>query len=764
MMRRCRKAMAEAIESRRYLAAGALDSTFSTDGIATPVPGLNVNSSGVQSTGKTIVAGFSTGGPAAWSGAFVVARYNTNGSLDTSFGTAGIALATFENYSPSLASATGMMVLPDDRIVVIGTGGTGISRVFVTRFTAEGFLDSSFSSDGIMQISSFDGASLGAYVSDVVVQNDGKLVVAGFGIPNQSGSQALFGVARINTNGTLDNTFDSDGTRYISFTDGFSYSASGVAIDYAGNSASNPNYGKIVVTGYELNPSTGSRRIAVARLTTGGSLDSSFDGDGRLLRSFGSGFTHTSSLGIVVQPTGKYVLACNGWVGDISTQDVGALRLNSNGSLDTTFGTAGQVVFDNGGADTIADIVIDPAGHVVLSGGNGGDMMVTCLSADGAPETLFGTNGVKRIDFPGTSANALSISVSTSNTLVCAGGQAGAAARLFARRSATISIGSFEPNASETGPDPATFIVGRLERLPETTRVYISTPGTATPPATFPVRPRDYDGAGISFGNGQTSSTFVDIPPNETFVVVTITPVDDTRIEADEYTTFTIAPNSAYDIGTPPNTTLLIHDNDFVGPPAVNVAQFLFQTGPQKLTFAFNQGVGGSLSDSDIVLTGPPGMPAHTFAFDATSNIATLTFDDILPDGNYSATVVAAGVTDPIGTPMAADYVYPFFFLNGDANRDRAVNFDDLLIVSQHYGEVGRTFSEGNFSYDALGAVGFEDLLIVSQRFGSSVLTNATAPAADRRAAMRRWAFEVETPIISGREVRNGRSLLDELA
>ena len=84
----------------------------------------------------------------------------------------------------------------------------------------------------------------------------------------------------------------------------------------------------------------------------------------------------------------------------------------------------------------------------------------------------------------------------------------------------------------------------------------------------------------------------------------------------------------------------------------------------------------------------------------------------------------AGAVTDRATNPMANDAEVEFFVLAGDLNRDRLVNFDDLLILAQNYGLSNRTFSTGNVNYSPDGLVDFSDLLLLSQRYGTSLLTS----------------------------------------
>lgn len=122
-------------------------------------------------------------------------------------------------------------------------------------------------------------------------------------------------------------------------------------------------------------------------------------------------------------------------------------------------------------------------------------------------------------------------------------------------------------------------------------------------------------------------------------------------------------------------------------------------------------------------------------ALSADATRVDFTFSATLPDGNYRLQFNAADYRDggnnlATGGTLQVD----FHILAGDANRDRVVNFDDLLILAQNYGQTGRSFTQGNFNYSADGRVDFDDLLILAQRYGTS-LAVAPTPMAKKRSA-----------------------------
>ena len=168
-----------------------------------------------------------------------------------------------------------------------------------------------------------------------------------------------------------------------------------------------------------------------------------------------------------------------------------------------------------------------------------------------------------------------------------------------------------------------------------------------------------------------------------------------------------------------------IETNDTT-PPIVNASGFHYLTAPNSLTFTFSENVRQSVSTDDLDIVGPSGggaISATDVTFDLNTNTATFTLPTPLADGNYVATLLAAGVTDPAGNPLASDVVVNFFSLAGDANHDGHVNLLDFNIVAGNFNQSPRDFAHGDFNYD--GVVNLLDFNILAARFN----TTLTAPA-----------------------------------
>jgi hypothetical protein len=160
--------------------------------------------------------------------------------------------------------------------------------------------------------------------------------------------------------------------------------------------------------------------------------------------------------------------------------------------------------------------------------------------------------------------------------------------------------------------------------------------------------------------------------------------------------------------------------------PAVTAAGFVYASGgTHRVRFTFNQDVQASLSAADLAVRklgeGGGAVAASSPTYDAATQTATFAFGALanLPNGNYRATLLAAGVTNAAGTPLATDHVIDFFVLAGDVNRDRSVNGSDFAILAGNFGKTGMTYAQGDLTGD--GSVNGSDFAILAGNFGRSV-------------------------------------------
>lgn len=326
----------------RYNTDGSLDTSFDGDGKVSTSIGL-VDSGGlagaVQPDGKIVAAGWVDS--ATW-GDFALLRYNADGSLDTSFGGDGIVTT---DLGPRSDEAWAVALQPDGKIVAAGGTNYGVNDDFaVVRYNADGSLDTSFGGDGIVTT---DFGDMNDQAYSVAIQTDGKIVAAGvFG----SFFVSDFALARYNADGTLDTSFGGDGKVITDF--GFNQNtAQAVAIQ---------TDGKIVAGG--AGGATG-QDMALARYNTDGSLDTSFDGDGKVTSDFNPSWISSLAL----QTDGKIVTAGTSIVG-VHTDFVVARYMN-DGSFDSSFDGDGWLMTEFGGIhDSAHALAIQPDGNVVVAG------------------------------------------------------------------------------------------------------------------------------------------------------------------------------------------------------------------------------------------------------------------------------------------------------------------------------------------------------------------------------------------------------------
>jgi uncharacterized delta-60 repeat protein len=383
-------------------AVGDLDTSFDTDGKVTTAIGASsdsANSIALQSDGKIVAVGITYNGS---NYDFAVARYNTNGSLDTSFSGDGVvttAIGASDDVALSIALQS------DGKIVVAGYTYNGSNYDFaVVRYNADGSLDTSFDTDGV--VTTAIGAS-DDVVSSIALQGDGKIVVAGHTV---NGGNDDFAVVRYNTDGSLDTSFD---------TDGVVTTAIGASDDVVSSIALQSD-GKIVVAGITYNGS--NYDFAVARYNTNGSLDTSFSGDGVVTTAIGASFDYVRS--IALQSDGKIVVA--GYSVNGGNFDFAVVRYNANGSLDTSFDTDGVVTTAIGASsDSALSIALQSDGKIVAVGytnnGSNYDFAVVRYNTNGSLDTSFSGDGVVTTAIGASDDLALSIALQSDGKIVVAG-------------------------------------------------------------------------------------------------------------------------------------------------------------------------------------------------------------------------------------------------------------------------------------------------------------------------------------------------------
>ncbi|MBA3351880.1 MAG: hypothetical protein H0U23_05550, partial [Blastocatellia bacterium] len=320
-----------AVSRAQCLMDGALDPTFDGDGKVMTDFGSGDDSArsvALQPDGKIVAGGNSSLGNSPY---FALARYNPNGSLDTTFGSGGKVTTDF---GPGDDILWDIVIQPDGKIVAVGSHALSVSPDFaLARYNPDGSLDTTFGVGGKVT-TDFNSAPNTA--TAVALQPDGKILVGGWVF--FPGATQDFGLARYNPDGTLDLTFDGDGVATI----GFGITVPGT--DYLYDIALQPD-GKIVAVGsYETNFGM-LGDFAIARFNPDGTPDTTFSFDGKTTTDFTS---FDRALGVALQPDGK-IVAIGHRIGSIAQDNDWALaRYNPDGTLDTSFGSGGKVTTDFG--------------------------------------------------------------------------------------------------------------------------------------------------------------------------------------------------------------------------------------------------------------------------------------------------------------------------------------------------------------------------------------------------------------------------------
>lgn len=423
-------------------AAGSLDITFNINGIVTTDLGYVhdvANATAIQSDGKIIVAGYKdiyvpynqSYVPGAKD--FALARYNTDGSLDTSFGTGGKVftdLGTAEDYIIDIA------IQSDGKIVVAGSIATYCTvpsctvqwkKIAVVRYNVDGSLDSTFGTKGVVI------TALGDYSAPTAVslQADGKILVGGtYGVNT---TYAVTGaILRYNSNGTLDSSFGVNGVSAINLSKYFDSLGNNSAFNITDLALQTD--GKIVAAGsattnYQSVSGYNNEAFVAVRYTANGALDTSFNTTGVAITLLSTSSTFTTSdraNSVAIQNDGKIVLGGSTGASYLnSTTHFALTRYNSNGSLDATFGSGGKTItaLGFGGMAYSSGMKLQSDGKIVMVGTANESVRVSGVigyyphfatarySTDGTLDNRFGSQGtvLTFVGPIGGSATALAI-------------------------------------------------------------------------------------------------------------------------------------------------------------------------------------------------------------------------------------------------------------------------------------------------------------------------------------------------------------------
>lgn len=349
---------------------GVIDVSFGGSGIVQTTSVHEAFDMAIQSDGKIIVVGSINMG--SGNDDMAIVRYNSDGSLDNSFGSNGIVNIDFLGKNDEASS---MVIQPDGKIVVVGraqNSSNNNSDIAAIRLTTNGTLDNTFGNNGKYQLD-VDGYAFD-YALDIALQSDGKLVfVANAG----TDMFAKSAIVRLNANGTLDNSFDGDG-----ILKAFSFGSFTISTLH---SIALQADGKILIAGSKNN------NFSLARLNSDGSLDITYATNGIF-----SGTDMATNSNLFFQSDGKLVATFS----HATQTQVVLVRITQNGNADIDFGNNGKVTTPIGTASTYdftRDLVIQPNGKILLAGssyssGTASDYLVVRYHSDGTIDNTFGSN------------------------------------------------------------------------------------------------------------------------------------------------------------------------------------------------------------------------------------------------------------------------------------------------------------------------------------------------------------------------------------
>lgn len=369
---------------------------------------------------------------------FALAGYDSNGNLDTNFGGNGKVTTSFSNSTSNIATA--VAVDSASRVVVAGIGkNTGTFTKFaLARYKTDGSLDTTFGNGDGMVLTGFLNAH--AYASAVAIDQQGRIVVAGYTETYDPSYTIAFALARYNPDGSLDLSFSNDGKVQTSFSSSFLHCrANAVAIDYAGRIVA---AGTAYANGYGNAYSDADSAFVLARYKSDGSLDPTFNNDGRVItNSVGApnSYDREEINDIKIDLWGRIVGAGMVYKVDSSyhhSSVFAVLRYHESGYLDTSFNGGIAYPHFGDGLDAANAVTIDQSGKIVVAGhawgGTNNHFALARLNPDGTLDQSFSSDGKVITIFPRRPSEAMAVMIDGNGKILAAGEVSGTGAGGFA--------------------------------------------------------------------------------------------------------------------------------------------------------------------------------------------------------------------------------------------------------------------------------------------------------------------------------------------
>jgi uncharacterized delta-60 repeat protein len=325
--------------------------------------------------------------------------FSQAGTLDLSYGTSG---RVHTSYSPASFLSKHSVMQDNGYVVLMGSysfPASGVIQIGLSRHQVDGTIDTSFGVNGFLNINVNDKT----YGNSIVLQQDGKIVVAGY-ISTSASTRSLL-VIRLNSNGSFDSTFGTNGITLFNN-------------DIKGNSVEIQSDNKIVIGGGNVDSD-----FALVRLNPDGSLDNSFGFNGVVTTTINSSNYESEINVISLQNDGK-ILASGFAYLDFVNRSFCMVRYNTDGSIDSSFGTNGdgKVLTDinTSASDEILAQAILENDKIVVTGVTGATAVLARYTNDGVLDTSFGSNGLSLYMF-GTTCTSRDLLIQPDNKIVIVG-------------------------------------------------------------------------------------------------------------------------------------------------------------------------------------------------------------------------------------------------------------------------------------------------------------------------------------------------------
>jgi uncharacterized delta-60 repeat protein len=375
----------------RLTTSGALDPTWSGDGYAT----LNLHGTSPYSEWASAGAIDPATGKvysAILGASFDVVRWNTDGSIDGTFGFLGLARVEFPGATESVPNT--IAIDANGRIVVAGFARfDGVTRFALARFLSNGVLDTAFGTGG--RVTTVFSPTNGSGIRDITILPNGRIVAAGTNATWCNGSMVGTDIvlARYMNTGVLDTSFGNAG-RVI--TDFGCIEAEAVSVTYDSIGIGQ----RVMVAG-----NVGHEAVVVRYMPTG-SLDGTYSGDGVSYIDVSTNTNDESAVSIALDSSHRAVLAYQARSSSGSYFVV--VRLASNGAVDGTFGSGGYVYteFSPTENETITAVAVTTTDKIVATGWSNGHGIVARYNVNGTHDNSFSGDGMLTLDHPTMATDA----------------------------------------------------------------------------------------------------------------------------------------------------------------------------------------------------------------------------------------------------------------------------------------------------------------------------------------------------------------------